>query len=51
MQAQSQLCYTAAVWERSANPAANVGSTETPPAAGAGKEGLVVPAMGRVAAR
>ncbi|CAB1454155.1 unnamed protein product [Pleuronectes platessa] len=38
MQARSQLCYKAAIWERSANPAANVRSrgrrTERLPAAG-----------------
>lgn len=44
MQARSQLCYEVAIWERSANPAANVRSSgqlaEILPAAGVGEKGV-----------
>lgn len=48
MQAWSQLRYNVAIWERSANPAANVRSSgqlnENPASCRSGREGLAVPA-------
>lgn len=48
MQAQSQFRYKVAIWERSANPTANVRSSgqlaKILPAAGVGEKGLAVPA-------
>lgn len=48
MQAQSQLRYKVAIWERSANPEANVRSSgqlaKILPAAGVGEKGLALPA-------